>query len=198
MNRGKNSAHVGNDTTSETVTTPGRASGLPLAVTALAARQRSQAREGTAQETLLVRPHVCWHRLLLWAEPRGTPACHWAQQEEQDPYLLQQALAHAQTKEIQLQGCLGQTQTQSMSDSIEQASPLCLWKQMKKFMCMILKKQLIHSMAPETCCSRISWLSPWSPCVYLLLTGACLGTVFPVWPKTLALAKHQSPTVLEE
>lgn len=126
MNRGKNSAHVGNDTTSETVTTPGHASGLPLAVTALAARQRSQAREGTAQETLLVRPHVCWHRLLLWAEPRGTPACHWAQQEEQDPYLLQQAPAHAQTKEIQLQGCLGQTQTQSMSDSIEQASPLCL------------------------------------------------------------------------
>lgn len=126
MHRGKNSAHIGNDTTSETVTSLGCASGLPLAVTALAARQRSQARKGTAQETLLVGPHVCWHRLLLWAEPRGKPACHWTQQEEQDPYLLLQALVHAQTKEIQLQGCLGQTQTQSMPDSTEQASPLCL------------------------------------------------------------------------
>lgn len=112
-------------------------------------------------------------------------------------YLLLQALALAQTKEIQLQGCLGQTQSQSKSDSTEQASPLCLQKQMK-FMCMILQKHLVHSLAPETSCSRISWLSPWSPCVYLLLTDACLGTVFPVWPKTLALAKHQSPTVLEE
>lgn len=128
----------------------------PPAVTALAAHQGSQGREGTAQETLLVGPHVYWPRLLLWAEPRGKPACHWAQQEEQDPHLLLQALAHAQTKEIQLKGCLEQTQTQSMSDSTEQASPLCLWKQMRKFMCMILQKHLVHSTAPKTSCSRIS------------------------------------------
>lgn len=104
MNRGKNSAQVENDTISETVTTLGCASGPPPAVAALATPQGSQGRKETAQETLLVGPHVCWHR-----QP--------AQQEEQDPYLLLQALAHAQIKEIQLQGCLGQTQTKSMSDS---------------------------------------------------------------------------------
>lgn len=52
------------------------------------------------------------------------------------PYMLLQVPAQAQTKEIQLQGCLGQTQTQSTSDSTEEASPstygskwgsLCAW-----------------------------------------------------------------------
>lgn len=137
-----------------------------------------EAKEGRAQHRrLLVGPRVCWHRLLLGQSPEES--LHATGHNRRNRiYLLLQALAQAQTKEIQLQGCLGQTQTQSQSDSTEQARPLCLWKQMRKFMCMILQKHLVHSLAPESSCSRISWLSPWSPCVYSLLTDACLGQSF--------------------
>lgn len=73
MKRGKNSAHIGNDAISDTVSSPGCVSGPPPAVTALAPCQGSQGRKGQYRR-LFWSGHICWHRLLLWAEPKGKAA----------------------------------------------------------------------------------------------------------------------------
>lgn len=94
----KNSAHRVNDTTSDTVTEPDAVlQGYHLQVKYWQTVSKAKGR-GRVQETLLVGPHVPWHRVCCSGEkPRGKPACHWGATGGTGFLLVLQVPAHAQS-----------------------------------------------------------------------------------------------------